>query len=948
MRTSFKTFLCLTSITVFLIFACSKDDDSQVAETPEEPVVVDTTPPTVSFSIGGTSGQNDSDGSQSETDTTTTVVGQQIEIVIEAEDAVGISRVEAYVNDTLAGSDNEPPFKITIDFNNYANKGKRLNKTQTEYNLKVSAYDLAENVSSVEQTVVVDTEIPIISEVSLENDALLTGANNQVTFIATDNEELALVEAFADDLPLDVIQDSTLYSFNLETSLLPDGIHSLLIAATDKVGLRAEYQMNFISDNIAPSVELTKLSSGSNPDSLSVVALPENPSDFPVVARYAALDVLAEDATGIREVSAYIENKLVATDTITPYELLLNLTNFNAKTDISQKSDTLYTLKIVSTDLVGLKDSISQQVYVDNIKPVISDLNLKNNQGLKGTVNAISFTATDNHLMGNAYAAIDGTALEVTKDSTGYQLNIDTSLISDGWHTLTITAKDEANNQAIKKVNFLSDNTPPEITVAGLTDNQILDTLFSAEVQAIDLTSLTDSISVSIANIILNSTTDDSLVLNFDPEGYQTGEQYIKITATDTLGNAVTDSIRTIIKRRLASIKVPFSFPDLFLDNRVFVSRESGELMDEAPLNPGEEVRLHAPGEFTQDEKFVLTFYRKETTNPNSQANLFSLFDLDRQNLVYVDLKTYPQTTPWESNRYALEGIENTDKIVTKSNTHSGVRSNNEFFISTSTYNDAQVPQTDFAYIYLHDQINNDYSISVLNKPLPVSDTIRKAEFSSTNVDRIPITFNNISKPFGIRLKGYTSEEAYQADQYHQLFYANVIMGNMPFLNGLHKYRTEVYTSTYYYVHESLPFSEYNEPGWGVDFTQAGNNVQLSLSGSGHNVGRGLFIQNQGDDIYYNWFVRFNSETRTSLTLPDLPESVSGTPFYTLFQNQQLILRELAITNYADLTGYNDYLHQIIRHNRNDHFKVSVSAESVFKVKNNEMPLLWTIERLPY
>src|SRR5690606_2058277 len=98
-----------------LIISCSKDEN-------EAP---DTTPPSVDFTIKGITQDL----------TQTPVIGNTVEIEISAQDAKGISKVEAFMNDVKVGEDNQPPFQITIDLTQYSKKltgkGTALNKTQT-------------------------------------------------------------------------------------------------------------------------------------------------------------------------------------------------------------------------------------------------------------------------------------------------------------------------------------------------------------------------------------------------------------------------------------------------------------------------------------------------------------------------------------------------------------------------------------------------------------------------------------------------------------------------------------------------------------------------------------------------------------------------------------------------------------------------------------------------
>src|SRR5690606_19483942 len=97
--------------------------------------------------------------------------------------AKGISKVEAFLDDVKAGEDTEAPFEITIDLTLYAkklrDKGIVLSKTRTLYTLKVSATDLSGNVSTTEQDIIVDNEMPTITEVSLENNAVIGGKEDR-------------------------------------------------------------------------------------------------------------------------------------------------------------------------------------------------------------------------------------------------------------------------------------------------------------------------------------------------------------------------------------------------------------------------------------------------------------------------------------------------------------------------------------------------------------------------------------------------------------------------------------------------------------------------------------------------------------------------------------------------------------------------------------------------
>src|SRR5690606_8588297 len=110
-RIALRTFFVLFILSI----SCSKDED-------EAP---DTTPPSMAFTIKGITQNN----------AQPPVIGNTIEIEIDAQDAKGISKVEAFLDDSKVGEDNEAPFKITIDLTQYSKKltgkGTAISKTQT-------------------------------------------------------------------------------------------------------------------------------------------------------------------------------------------------------------------------------------------------------------------------------------------------------------------------------------------------------------------------------------------------------------------------------------------------------------------------------------------------------------------------------------------------------------------------------------------------------------------------------------------------------------------------------------------------------------------------------------------------------------------------------------------------------------------------------------------------
>ncbi|SFC60961.1 hypothetical protein SAMN04487891_1157 [Flagellimonas taeanensis] len=232
---------CLLILLVSFLFSCSSDSEEP---TPEP----DTTAPQVDFSIAG---------SQSSNTNVPVVVSNQIEISIDAKDSGGIAKVEAFIDDQKVGEDTSAPYEIIIDVSNYTSKQASTNKF-TDYTLKITVTDTSGNVTSKDQIIHIDNELPSITNVSLTNGQVIGGDTNMVTFNATDNEGLIGTVIYVNDEMLTEITDES-YELNINTLELPDGENLLKIEAIDQAENKAKFEVLFIADNTGPEITLESL-----------------------------------------------------------------------------------------------------------------------------------------------------------------------------------------------------------------------------------------------------------------------------------------------------------------------------------------------------------------------------------------------------------------------------------------------------------------------------------------------------------------------------------------------------------------------------------------------------------------------------------------------------------------------------------------------------------------
>ncbi|WP_431123065.1 hypothetical protein [Flagellimonas flava] len=231
-------FLLLLAALPF-IKSCSKES----SDTKE---IEDSIPPKVEFQIEGFN-KNTSDP---------IIVSGSITINIEATDNDKLNSATVSINGETVGQSSAQPFKFVVDISGFSSK---IPDTQNfkEYILKIEVSDVSGNVTTVQQNFYIDNDLPSISEVTLENGTVLNGNENVVSFSVSDNQELKQVTAAVGDSPIEVVENSDGgYSMTLNTLFLDDGNNTLRIIAQDYAENTFTYQVDFISDNTGPIIEI--------------------------------------------------------------------------------------------------------------------------------------------------------------------------------------------------------------------------------------------------------------------------------------------------------------------------------------------------------------------------------------------------------------------------------------------------------------------------------------------------------------------------------------------------------------------------------------------------------------------------------------------------------------------------------------------------------------------
>lgn len=167
----------------------------------------------------------------------------------------------------------------------------------------------------------------------------------------------------------------------------------------------------------------------------------------------------ATDDTGVDRVEFYIGNTLLGTDIDSPYGFGLNTTDF---------TDGNYQLSVIAYDAAG-NQTRSDEITVtinnpvpDTTPPQVSVTSPLNNSTVSGSIN-VSASATDASGIEKVEILADGSAV-TTLTSSPYSYSFDTQALSDGTHTITAKAYDNAGNTQEASVSVTVDNSvaPPK------------------------------------------------------------------------------------------------------------------------------------------------------------------------------------------------------------------------------------------------------------------------------------------------------------------------------------------------------------------------------------------------------------------------------------------------------------------------------------------------------
>jgi hypothetical protein len=241
---------------------------------------------------------------------------------------------------------------------------------------------------------------------------------------------------------------------------------------------------------------------------------------------------------------------------------------YTAQWDSTTASDGSSMISVEAYDLADNIDSESVSVQVSNSAPTdttppsITISSPKETETLSGIVSVIAVVTDDWGVSSVNYQVDQGASITMFALSTpgSYQASWDTSLVSDGFHTLSVNAADTSTNTNSESVYIKVDNSgtepiidtePPTLVILEPDDGDTISGKQDLSVMAYDNKAI-DKVECSIvfgANTWqqLTDVGGDEWNLDLDTNMYPDGNYDIIFRATDTSTNIATETISVII-----------------------------------------------------------------------------------------------------------------------------------------------------------------------------------------------------------------------------------------------------------------------------------------------------------------------------------------------------------------------------------------------------------------
>ncbi len=466
-----------------------------------------------------------------------TVIGTTVPLSANASDNNGVTKVEWFLD---AGT---TPIATDVDSaGGWTGSWNSTLTTDGSHTITARATDTIGQTANHQRSVTVENidELPSVTLTAPGAGATVSGTTVALSANASDDHGLMKVEWFLDATLIATDTSSAGgWTGTWDSTLTSYGPHTITATATDTIGQTADDQHSIDVDNDAPpSVELV------------------SPTEGSTVAGTVGLEANASDDNGVAQVE-FILDETVSLGTDAD-----GSDGWTGSWDSTLSTDGSHAITARATDTVGKIASDQNDVSVDNIDEIPSVTLTAPEEGalVRGSTVSLAAAATDDHGVAQVEFFLDETvSLGVDADgSDGWTGTWDSTLTSDGPHSVSVVATDAIAQTATDAAALTVDNTPPtEVHITSPADGQPV--VGTVAVTA----SATDAASVEFFRGAVSIGTDtngaDGWSVSWNTAGTSTGAHTLTATATDLAGNQSTSPGVTVTVDNPLILEIPIA-----------------------------------------------------------------------------------------------------------------------------------------------------------------------------------------------------------------------------------------------------------------------------------------------------------------------------------------------------------------------------------------------------
>jgi len=328
----------------------------------------------------------------------------------------------------------------------------------------------------------------------------------------------------ADDGDWNDIDVGTDWLFNLDTTALPDGNHTITVRAVDDENASSDASLKIFADNTPPRVADIII------DPYSIFC-----------RRTVTVEAEMSDLSNITYINFDFNDKSIQNSTETEIPI-----------DTTQYADGEYYLVINASDSLGnvlaeFSGNNSIPLVVDNTPPEVEITSPGNGNYVHSTAEIHALASDRNGIKYTAFL-IDGDELQ---NSSSGKFQWDTTQFSEGQHNIEVLTSDTAGNTNSTSISVIVDNTPPDVSIDSPDEGETVDGTFYINVTASDPgahASKMDNVMFYLGLTYLGSDTGAPYQMAVNTSNLSDGDYTVRVIGLDNAGNSKQSEVNITVR----------------------------------------------------------------------------------------------------------------------------------------------------------------------------------------------------------------------------------------------------------------------------------------------------------------------------------------------------------------------------------------------------------------